>query len=94
MMVLSVLPMVQKNVFVHSDTLTRLTKKSFSLLLTEFQNKRIPKKTNKKSVIYKFVSEAVTQRCSLRKGVLRNFEFTGKHLCKRLFFNKVAGLNL
>ena len=26
------------------------------------------------------------------KGVLRNFaKFTGKHLCKRLFFNKVAG---
>ena len=27
------------------------------------------------------------------KGVLRNFtKFTGKHLCQRLFFNKVAGL--
>ena len=27
------------------------------------------------------------------KGVLRNFaKFTGKHLCKSLFFNKVAGL--
>ena len=49
MMVLSVLPMVQKNVFVHSDTLTRLTKKSFSLLLTEFQNKRIPKKKQTRS---------------------------------------------
>ena len=33
------------------------------------------------------------QRCSLRKGVPRNFaKFTGKHLCLRLFFNKVAGL--
>ena len=33
------------------------------------------------------------QRCSLRKGVLRNFpKFTGKHLCQRLFSNKVAGL--
>ena len=32
-------------------------------------------------------------RCSLRKGVLRNFaKFTGKHLCQGLFFNKVAGL--
>ena len=29
-----------------------------------------------------------------KKGVLRNFsKFTGKHLCKRLFFNKVAGLS-
>ena len=26
-----------------------------------------------------------------KKGVLRNFaKFTGKHLCQRLFFNKVA----
>ena len=29
------------------------------------------------------------RRCSVRKGVLRNFaKFTGKHLCQRLFFNK------
>ena len=29
----------------------------------------------------------------MMKGVLRNFaKFTGKHLCKSLFFNKVAGL--
>ena len=33
------------------------------------------------------------QRCSIRKGALRNFaKFTGKHLCQSLFFNKVAGL--
>ena len=33
------------------------------------------------------------QRCSVKKGVPRNFaKFTGKHLCRRLFFNKVAGL--
>ena len=32
------------------------------------------------------------QRCSVKKGVLRNFaKFTGKHLCQSLFFNKVAG---
>ena len=31
--------------------------------------------------------------CSVKKDVLRNFaKFTGKHLCQRLFFNKVAGL--
>ena len=31
------------------------------------------------------------QRCSLRRGVLRNFaKFTGKHLCQSLSFNKVA----
>ena len=32
------------------------------------------------------------QRCSLRKGILRNFaKFRGKHLYQSLFFNKVAG---
>ena len=35
------------------------------------------------------------RRCFLRKGVLRNFaKFTGKHLFRRLFFNKVAVLRL
>ena len=33
------------------------------------------------------------QRCSIKKGVLRNFKkFTGKYLCQSLFFNKAAGL--
>ena len=37
-------------------------------------------------------SESVFPRCSVKKGVLRNFaKFTGKHLCQSLFFNKVAG---
>ena len=32
------------------------------------------------------------QRCSVRKGVPRNFaKFTRKHLCQGLFYNKVAG---
>ena len=34
------------------------------------------------------------RRCSVKKGVLRNFtKFTGKHLCQSIFFNKVAGLS-
>ena len=38
-------------------------------------------------------TEAVAQGFSVKKGVLRNFaKFTGKHLCRRLFLNKVAGL--
>ena len=38
-----------------------------------------------------FETEAVTQKCSVRKGVLGNFaKFTGKHLQQSLFFNKVA----
>ena len=33
------------------------------------------------------------RRCSVEKGVLRNFaKFTGKRLCQRLYFNKNAGL--
>ena len=33
------------------------------------------------------------ERCSVGKGLLRNFtNFTGKHLCYSPFFNKVAGL--
>ena len=31
--------------------------------------------------------------CSLRKGAFRNFaKFAGKHLCRSVFLNKVAGL--
>ena len=48
-----------------------------------------------------FLSRAPTHNRSSRpevfckKGVLRNFaKFTGKHLCQRLFFNKVAGQRL
>ena len=34
------------------------------------------------------------QRCSVRNRVLRNFKkFIGKHLCRSLFFNKIAGLS-
>ena len=39
-------------------------------------------------------TEAVARRCSVKKGVLRNFaKFTGKHLFQGLFFNKVVGLS-
>ena len=38
-----------------------------------------------------FLFRSSHRRCSVRKGVLRNFtKFTGKHLCQSLFFNKVA----
>ena len=33
------------------------------------------------------------RRCSVRNGILRKLaKFTGKHLCKSHFFNKVSGL--
>ena len=50
-------------------------------------------------VIWKFCDNCKGFRSSrpkvfCKKGVLRNFaKFTGKHLCQRLFFNKVAGLS-
>ena len=38
-------------------------------------------------------SEAATRVCSMKKDVLRNFaKFTGKHMCQRHIFNKVAVL--
>ena len=48
-------------------------------------------------VIYKMVhfytQKQPSERCSVRKGVLRYFaKLKGKHLCKSLFFNKVTGL--
>ena len=34
------------------------------------------------------------RKCSVRKGVLRNFaKFTGNHMFQSLFFNKIAGLS-
>ena len=43
--------------------------------------------------IFKHLDKSSHQRCSITKGVPRNFEkFTGKHLSQSLFFNKVAGL--
>ena len=45
----------------------------------------------------KHSNQTVTQKqppeVFYKKGILRNFaKFTGKRLCQRLFFNKVAGL--
>ena len=48
--------------------------------------------------LYKSLSWAYRnshRRCSVTKGVLRNFaKFSGKHLCHSLFFDKVAGLGI
>ena len=48
-------------------------------------------KQNRLSLFYKhrIIFRSSHQRCSIKKGVLRNFtKFTGKHLCQSLFFNK------
>ena len=45
--------------------------------------------------VFTVLAEAVVQRSSVKKGVLRNIaKFTGEKLCQSLFFNKVAGLGL
>ena len=42
-----------------------------------------------------FLFASLARRGSLKNVVLKNFaKFTGKHLCRSLFFNKVAGLKL
>ena len=44
-----------------------------------------------KQQIYSKIPRSSHQRCSMKKGLLRNFtKFTGKHLCQILFFNKVV----
>ena len=68
----------------HSDIPTKIIK-SNSDIFSDFLYVSI------KSLIK--LSRSSHRRCSVRKGVLRNFaKFTGKHLCQRFFFNKVAGL--
>ena len=67
---------------------------------SDFSEKEIPDLNSLNFFwIWTKISEILTvvrsshQRCSVTKGVLRNFEnFTGKNLCQSLFFNKVAGL--
>ena len=57
--------------------------------------KRFQKKNEKKCQLLncKRIDVSGHWKCSVKKGVLRNFaKFTGKHLCQRLLFNKVAGL--
>ena len=57
------------------------------------QIKTFPEKKKRKTSIWLRTTEAAVGRCSIKKGVLRNFtKFTGKHLCQSLFLNKVAGL--
>ena len=46
------------------------------------------------SVYFLFYSEAATGGVLLRKDVLRNIaKFTGKQLCRSLYFNKVVGVS-
>ena len=45
------------------------------------------------SVFVAYLLRSSYQRCSIRKGVLKNFaKFTGKHLCQSIIINKGVGL--
>ena len=45
------------------------------------------------TVIQKGINRSSHRRCSIKRGILRNFaKFIGKHPCPSLFFNKVGGL--
>ena len=44
---------------------------------------------NRKWFSIRFIQKRRRWRCSVKKGVIRNFaKFTGKHLCQKLFFKK------
>ena len=46
-------------------------------------------------ILKDLIDRSSHRKCSVRKGVLRNFaKFTEKHLCPGLFFNKVVGFSL
>ena len=64
-------------------------------------NRDISKHTNRiselpemnKIKMISFIKRSSRKKVFYKKGVLRKFvKFTGKRLCQRLFFNKVAGL--
>ena len=58
----------------------------------ETAKRRISSVSERNYTFWSWILRSRNQRCSIKKGVLRNFsKFTGKHLCQSLFFNKVAG---
>ena len=69
----------------------KLLNVNFNLL--DGNEKNILSSSAQTSKYCKTRSRSSHQRCSMKKGVLKNFtKFTGNHLCQSLFLNKVAGL--
>ena len=72
--------------------------KALALLLTELHQKYHKpqialyfERMRSWKIISLFLYKSSHQRCTIKKGVPRNFtKFTGNHLCQSLFFNKVA----
>ena len=94
---------VEASTWIQLDTSVSLINISLSQLNSTMIKTKVMIRLNKKIcfgfislqnkwIIYITIGRSSHQRCSIIKGVLRNFaKFTGKHLCQSLFFNKVVG---
>ena len=77
----------------------QITREFLGLRMRNFQSivfirTQTCRKIFKSALVHMFLNtfRNIHRRCSVRKGVIRNFtKFTGEHLCQSLFFNKVAG---
>ena len=70
------------------------SKVPFATLRSEESSYKMISK-NAETVVRKYFSDAVTQRCSAIKGVFGNFaKFIKKHPSQSFLINKVAGLSL
>ena len=79
---------------VTSDSVEEIVAKNSKLeLATKNIDKILTRIIKKTSTLMSKTSTSRSshQRCSIKKGVLKNFaKFTEKHLCQSLFFNKTA----
>ena len=88
---------IEKDVLLIKQTLnTKIKAKScHRSISSESSSKSSSKSSSSSPDTYLSNLRSSHQRCSIQKGVLRNFtKLTGNHLCQSLFFNKVAGLRL
>ena len=73
-------------------------KRDFAGVLSRYREQKVITSTLLKYYFKSFLKVMVIyrrshRRCSIRKGVLKNFaKFTGKHLCRIALFHEIAGL--
>ena len=73
-----------------SVSLSKLSNLSTNTIVLKISQKSLKSCTYERACI--LTSEAVIRKCSVKKGVHRNFaKFTGKLLYQSLFLDKVAG---
>ena len=67
----------------------------FSILLMPVNMKKFLHNVNYEKITAIRIDRSSHQKCSIKKGILRNFtKVTGKHQYQSLFFNKVAGVEI